>query len=94
VYSHQTPQLPSASPTAGKSGNCVYTVNRTVPIKISDTGHQTFGPVGSQDHDDLLLSLSLALWVAERRPAVIPMTSHVPRGTFPTQHDRFGPYGI
>ena len=42
----------------------------------------------SSPYDDLLLALSLALWLAEHRP-VIYATFHVPQGTIPTQHDRF-----
>lgn len=60
-------------------------------IKTSDSGHQTYGPASSQDHDDLLLALTLALWTAERRPATIPMKILQPTGHIPTQHDRFLP---
>jgi len=59
-------------------------------IKTSDTGHHTYAPAHSSDHDDLLLALSLALWIGEHRPVPPPSTIHVPRGCIPTQHDRFG----
>ena len=61
-------------------------------IKISDSGHDSYGPASSQDHDDLLLALSLALWTAERHP-VCYATLSVPKGRIPTHLDRFGPYG-
>jgi hypothetical protein len=61
-------------------------------IKTSDNGHHSYGPESSHDHDDLLLALSLALWIGERRPATIPVKILVPRGRIPTQHDRFDPY--
>jgi hypothetical protein len=48
---------------------------RNYRIKTSDNGHKTYGPANSQDHDDLLLALSLALWAAELRPASIAMTT-------------------
>jgi hypothetical protein len=60
-------------------------------IKITDAGHDRYEPASSQDHDDLLLALSLALWLAERNPFRY-LTSHVPTGTIPTQHDRYSPY--
>jgi hypothetical protein len=61
-------------------------------IKTSDTGHHSYGPENSRDHDDLLLALSLALWVGERTPAAIPMRTYVPWARIPTQHDRFTPF--
>jgi hypothetical protein len=57
-------------------------------VKISDTGHDRYEPASSQDHDDLLMALSLALWTAERHP-VRYATFSVPRGRIPTHHDRF-----
>jgi hypothetical protein len=62
---------------------------RNYRIKTSDSGHHTYAPANSSDHDDLLLALSLALWIGEHRPATIPMTTFRTRGRIPTQHDRF-----
>jgi hypothetical protein len=60
-------------------------------IKTSDTGHNTYAPAGSRDHDDLLLALSLALWTAEHRPATLPMQiSRANKYRIPTGEDRFG----
>jgi hypothetical protein len=61
-------------------------------IKITDTGHDRYEPASSQDHDDLLLALSLALWIAERNPIRRATTFHVPTGRIPTHEDRFSPY--
>jgi hypothetical protein len=62
-------------------------------IKTSDTGHQSFAPASSSDHDDLLLALSLALWTAEQRPASIPMRTYRTNARIPTGEDRFlGPF--
>jgi hypothetical protein len=61
-------------------------------IKTSDRGHHSYGPEASRDHDDLLLAVSLALWVGERRPATIPVTIHRNNARIPTQHDRFDPF--
>jgi hypothetical protein len=59
-------------------------------IKTSDTGHHTYAPAHSSDHDDLLLALALALWIGEHRAAKLPATISKPTGCIPTQHDRFG----
>lgn len=40
---------------------------RSYRVKISDSGHDSYGPANSRDHDDLLLALSLALWLAESK---------------------------
>ena len=64
---------------------------RSYRIKIADNGYDRYEPAGSQDHDDLLLALSLALWLAERKPFRYA-TILKPTGTIPTQHDRFLPY--
>jgi hypothetical protein len=58
-------------------------------ITTSDTGHHSYAPASSRDHDDLLLVLTLALWIAERKPAPTPSRISVPTGTFPTHLDRF-----
>jgi hypothetical protein len=64
---------------------------RSYRIKTSDSGHDRYEPAGNQDHDDLLLALSLALWLAERKP-FRHATILRPKGRIPTQHDRFLPY--
>jgi hypothetical protein len=63
-------------------------------ITTSDTGHHTYGPASSSDHDDLLLAISLALWIGEHRPAPRPARISIPQGRIPTQHDRFTPYSF
>lgn len=60
-------------------------------VKISETGHDSYGPANSHDHDDLLLALSLALWLAETRPFRYARIC-VPRGRIPIHTDRFSPY--
>lgn len=45
-------------------------------VNVSDAGHQTYGPGGSGDHDDLVVALSLALWVAEHKPIVYGRVSN------------------
>jgi hypothetical protein len=60
-------------------------------IKTNDSGHHSYGPESNHDHDDLLLALTLALWIGERRPAIIPIRTFLTKGRIPTQHDRFGP---
>jgi hypothetical protein len=60
-------------------------------FKTSDSGHQSYAPATSQDHDDLLIALSLALWRAKHRPAIFA-TTHVPQGRIPTAEDRFLPW--
>ena len=37
----------------------------TFRVKISDSGHDSYGAWRETDHDDLVLSVALALWVAE-----------------------------
>jgi hypothetical protein len=64
---------------------------RNYRIKLSDTGHDRYEPASSQDHDDLLLALSLALWLAEQKPFRYARIS-VPRGRIPTAEDRFSPF--
>jgi hypothetical protein len=58
---------------------------------ISDNGHPTYGPASSQGHDDLLLALSLALWIAERKTAPSPMRTYRTTKRIPTGEDRFLP---
>jgi hypothetical protein len=51
-------------------------------ITTSETGHDRYAPASSDGHDDLLLALSLALWLAENRPFRYAQIS-VPRGRIP-----------
>lgn len=60
-------------------------------VKKSESGHDSYGPASSRDHDDLLLALSLALWLAETRPFSYARISW-PRGRIPARTtDRFFP---
>ncbi len=52
-------------------------------IKLSDTGHDSYGPANSNEHDDLLLALCLALWLAENKPPSRPGSVSVPTGRIP-----------
>jgi len=55
-------------------------------VTTSDTGHDRYGPANSDGHDDLLLALSLALWLAENKPITYGTIS-VPRGRIPIHTD-------
>jgi hypothetical protein len=59
--------------------------------KTTDSGHQTYAPANSQDHDDLVLALSLALWLAERKHIGYTRI-YRPEGHIPTAEDRFPPF--
>jgi hypothetical protein len=41
---------------------------QTFKVKITDAGNETFGAWRERDHDDLVLAVSLALWLAENTP--------------------------
>ena len=38
---------------------------QTFTVQITDAGNETFGAENGRAHDDLVLAVSLALWVAE-----------------------------
>ena len=41
---------------------------RSYRVHINDAGHPTYRPARASDHDDFVVALSLALWLAEKRP--------------------------
>jgi Terminase RNaseH-like domain len=47
--------------------------------RTSESGHDTYGAAGN-GHDDLVLALSLALWIGENRPPPQAARISVPRG--------------
>jgi hypothetical protein len=46
--------------------------------KISDAGHDSYGPSSSTGHDDLIIALSLACWTAEKRGPGKPLITARP----------------
>jgi hypothetical protein len=46
--------------------------------RISDAGHDSYGPSSSTGHDDLLIALSLACWAAEKRGPGRPLVTGKP----------------
>jgi len=59
-------------------------------VTTTETGHDRYGPANSDGHDDLLLALSLALWLAENKPFTYA-SIHVPRGESPRPNYAFNP---
>jgi hypothetical protein len=51
-------------------------------VTTSDSGHDRYGPANSDGHDDLLLALSLALWLAETKPFT-QASIFIPKGRIP-----------
>jgi hypothetical protein len=46
--------------------------------KISDAGHDSYGPSSSTGHDDLVIAPSLACWIAEKHGRRTPLTTARP----------------